>query len=125
MIWLSPSPLARLPLSSPVLPKNAVVYLTSMVSAVHVRRPVFSYPPKAPNSRAVKFKNEQDKGKTFATTAQTRATYTVISKKHRAAVGPGRGVISAFNSEGYDGRQALWDREQASSFDVVTSHMGV
>ena len=48
-----------------------------------------SNPPKMPNPD--KFNNKKDnKGKTPATTAPTRPAYTVVSKKHRAAVGPGR-----------------------------------
>jgi hypothetical protein len=65
-----------------------------------------SNPPKLPNPD--RFKNKKDKkGKTLATTAPTRTAYTVVSKTHRAAVGLGRGVISAFNLEGYDDRQVL------------------
>jgi hypothetical protein len=65
-----------------------------------------SNPPKKPNPD--RFKDKKDnKTKTPSTTALTRPAYTVIFKKHRAAVGPGRGVISAFNPEGYDDRQVL------------------
>ena len=61
--------------------------------------------PRNPKDNKDKGKKDWSKNKTPP--AAVRPAYTVISKKHRAAVGPARGVISKFNPEGYDDSQVL------------------
>jgi hypothetical protein len=53
-----------------------------------------------------------------------RLAFTVISKKRRAAVGSGRGVISVFNPEGYDDRQVLHIQQLQinAAYSVMRQH---
>jgi Zinc finger C-x8-C-x5-C-x3-H type (and similar) len=61
--------------------------------------------PRNPKDNKDKGKKDWSKNKTPP--AAVRPAYTVISKKHRAAVGPARGEISKFNPGGYDDSQVL------------------
>jgi Zinc finger C-x8-C-x5-C-x3-H type (and similar) len=61
--------------------------------------------PRNPKDNKDKGKKDWSKNKTPP--AAVCPAYTVISKKHRAAVGHARGVISNFNSEAYDDSQVL------------------
>jgi Zinc finger C-x8-C-x5-C-x3-H type (and similar) len=61
--------------------------------------------PRNPKDNKDKGKKDWSKNKTPP--AAVRSACTVISKKHRAAVRPARGVISEFDPEGYDDSQVL------------------
>lgn len=63
--------------------------------------------PKNPKDNKDKGTKDWSKNKKPPTAAAVRPAYTVISKKHRAAVGPARGVMSMFNPEGFDDSQVL------------------